>query len=73
MSFFEHPQVDWVLTFISAVVVSQIYSQNVSFLFVFAFLIFISIPLHYYFDVPTHTNYYLNLSKEPASKKNLNE
>ncbi len=64
----EHPFIDWLLTIFAALVVAQ-YNKNTSALFIFIVLIFISIPLHIYFDVPTNTNYYLNLSEPAKSKK----
>ncbi len=81
MEILEHPYIDWALTSVSSVVIyfildrygyipdtwSALYAYFVMWV-IFFVLIFISIWLHYAFDVPTCTNLYLGIdNRRPAS------
>jgi len=67
----EHPYVDWLLTFIAAALLTYtiptiyIISIQITFIFWTLLLLLISIPIHYIFNTPTNTNYYLGISSPP--------
>lgn len=57
---------DWLATLIGAIILANFYGKTFSsYLIIFIFLIIISIPIHYIFDIPTVTNYYLGISMYP--------
>ncbi len=54
---------DWISTIIGALLLANYLKYD--FLIVLIVLLVISIYLHWYFDTPTLTNYYLGISKNP--------
>ncbi len=54
---------DWISTILGALIIANYLQYN--FMATLIVLLVISIYLHWYFDVPTLTNYYLGISKNP--------
>lgn len=54
---------DWISTIIGALLLAKYLGYD--FWIVLIILLIISIYLHWYFDTPTLTNYYLGISKNP--------
>lgn len=54
---------DWVATVLSAIIIRAIFGAPI--IDTLIILLILSIVLHVVFDIPTKTNYYLGLSKDP--------
>jgi uncharacterized membrane protein YcaP (DUF421 family) len=56
---------DWIMSYLFAVLISNKFYNNENVLTIFIIIIILSIFIHYILDIPTVTNYYLNLSSFP--------
>lgn len=57
---------DWVATLLFAYIVAI--TSGVSFIWTLIILLILSVALHYYYTIPTVTNYYLGISGYPSRR-----